>query len=250
MVLSTRSSRQYFSAAAALLAVFVLGSCSRHKHENEAEGSVSNVSAPVEIPGTQVVPPTVVAPPPPVVAPPKVVTPEVAKPPVTAPPRVERVDAKLVQPAIFKTVRIKAGSATNWKDKTGHEWLADSGFVNGAMVNHGEITIDKTDIPDLYKSERSDMDKFSWAVPNGKYTVKLHFAENFEGVKKAGDRVFTVEVQSEKIKDLDVFKEAGGANKALVRTVKVPVTNGKLEINFIKSEQREPMINGIEILAE
>ncbi len=118
------------------------------------------------------------------------------------------------------------------------------------MLNRGEVSIEKTENPDLYKSERTNMEKFSWSVPNGKYMLKMHFAENLEDVKKEGERVFSIDAMGEKITNLDIFKEAGGANKALVKTLKVNVTKGKIEINFIKSEQKEPLINGIEILPE
>ena len=52
------------------------------------------------------------------------------------------------------------------------------------------------------------------------------------------------------LKGLDVFKEAGGPNKPLVREFKgVEVTGGKLVIGFTADVQN-PEINGIEILAE
>ena len=54
------------------------------------------------------------------------------------------------------------------------------------------------------------MSGFSQTVVNGKYIVKLHFAETFEGVTDAGQRVFTVDVEGHKIKNLDVYAKAGG----------------------------------------
>ncbi len=148
-----------------------------------------------------------------------------------------------------KAIRIKAGAAATWKDKDGNEWLADAGFTDGAMVDLGKVKIEGTANPDLYSSEHSNMEKFSWPVANGKYAVTLHFVESPDDVKKAGDRVFSIDVLGEKIKGLDILKEAGGFNKALVKTVHITVTGGKIEISF-KAEQKEPQINGIEILPE
>ncbi|HLX63396.1 MAG TPA: malectin domain-containing carbohydrate-binding protein [Planctomycetota bacterium] len=173
--------------------------------------------------------------------------------PVESRPQVKpiepRVGVKEVQP-VARIIRIKAGSPANWKDKAGNEWLADAGFSEGAMLDYGKVKIAGTDNPELYSSEHTNMEKFSWPLANGKYLLKLHFAENLDEVKKPGDRVFSIDAMGQKINNLDVFKEAGGFNKALVKELHVNVTGGKLEINFIKSDQKEPMIDGIEIIPE
>jgi len=182
------------------------------------------------------------------------VKPEVVKPvetkPVVKPEVVKPVETKpVVKTDERKPIRIKAGSPTNWKDKDGNEWLADAGFTEGAMVDLGKVKIEGTTNPDIYTSEHSNMEKFAWPVANGKYAVKLHFVENPEDAKNIGERVFSMDVSGEKINKLDIIKEAGGVNKALVKTVHVMVTTGKIEITF-KGEQKEPLINGIEIIPE
>jgi hypothetical protein len=91
------------------------------------------------------------------------------------------------------------------------------------------------------------MTAFSYPVPNGKYIVKLHFAETFEGVTAAGERVFSFNVEGQDFKDFDVRAKAGGSQSAYIETVNVEVTDGKLDISFI-SKVENPMINGIEIL--
>ena len=70
------------------------------------------------------------------------------------------------------------------------------------------------------------MDSFSRKLPNGKYTVKLYFAETFEGITDKGGRVFTFNVQGREFKDFDIWVKAGGPNRAYVETVPVEVTNG------------------------
>jgi hypothetical protein len=54
-------------------------------------------------------------------------------------------------------------------------------------------------------------------------------------------------VEGQEFKDFDVWVKAGGALRAYVETVKVEVTDGKLDISFTPKVEN-PEINGIEIL--
>ena len=91
------------------------------------------------------------------------------------------------------------------------------------------------------------MTAFNKEVPNGKYLVKLHFCETFEGITGPGERVFSFNVAGHEFKDFDVWKKAGGPQRAYVETVPVEITDGKLAITFT-SNIENPEINGIEIL--
>ena len=111
------------------------------------------------------------------------------------------------------------------------------------------MTVGAGDDQKIYQSERYSMTKFEQALPNGKYTVKLHFAETYDGISGAGQRVFSYKVQDNPdVKGFDVFAKAGGAMKAYVDTETVNVTNGKLTVTFTPDVEN-PQINGIEILA-
>jgi hypothetical protein len=145
-------------------------------------------------------------------------------------------------------IRIKAGSSEAFTDSSGNVWLAESGFDGGDVVARDAGTaIAGTKDAGLYLSEHYGMSSFSITVPNGKYIAKLHFAETFEGVSGAGQRVFTFNVQGQKeFKDFDVFVKAGGSNKAYIETVPVEVTNGKFTITFT-SNVENPEINAIEL---
>ncbi len=146
-------------------------------------------------------------------------------------------------------IRIKAGSSTPFKDSAGNVWEAERGFEGGQVIERAELEIANTKEPGLYRSEHYSMDSFSCDVPNGKYVVKLHFAETFEGISGEGQRVFSFKVQGHEFKDFDVWKKAGGANRAYVETVPVEVTDGKLKIIFT-SNIENPQINAIEIVAQ
>ena len=154
------------------------------------------------------------------------------------------------QPApAARTVRIKAGKSEPVKDADGNVWLADQGFEGGQTIERPDIQIANTKSPDLYRAERYSMDSFSWPAPNGKYVVKLHFAETFDGVTGPGERVFSFNVQGREFKDFDVWVKAGGALKAYVETVPVEVTDGKIKVTFTPKVEN-PQINAIEIIPQ
>jgi hypothetical protein len=144
-------------------------------------------------------------------------------------------------------VRIKTGVAKPLTDETGVVWLADAGFADGDTIDRAGLAIANTKTPSVYQAERYGMSAFHWKLANGKYTVKLHFAETFEGVTAAGERVFGFDVEGHAFKDFDVFKLAGGAQRAYVETVAVEVKDGSLDITF-SSQVENPEINAVEII--
>lgn len=144
-------------------------------------------------------------------------------------------------------IRIRMGTTTNTTDEKGVTWLADKGFTDGDTIDRTGIKVANTDTPSIYSAERYSMSTFSHALPNGKYTVKLHFAETYEGITAAGERVFSFNVEGHDFKDFDVTAKAGGVLKAYVETVAVEVKDGKLDIKFT-SQVENPEVNAIEII--
>jgi len=146
------------------------------------------------------------------------------------------------------TIRIDAGSTTPYTDSNGNTWLADQGFADGDTVDRGnDVQIANTKDPAIYRTERYGMSEFSCKLPNGKYIVKLHFAETYVNITGSGQRVFSFSVAGQEFKDFDVYAKAGGARRAYVETVNVNITGGKLDISFT-SNADSPEINGIEII--
>ncbi len=169
-----------------------------------------------------------------------------------SPADAKKADAKAPATDVF-AVRIRAGSEQPYKDSKGNKWLGDveskdGGFEGGSTIERPELKIENTKDPDIYRAEHYSMDSFWWKVPNGKYTVRLHFCETFEGIGGPGDRVFGFKVQDKEFKDFDVWKVAGGPQRPYIETVNVTVTDGKLKIAFIPKIEN-PQINGIEIIA-
>jgi len=155
-----------------------------------------------------------------------------------------------VAPRVIGTViRIRAGATAPVTDSAGNVWLADQGFEGGDTIERPDAEIAGTKDQVLYRAEHYAMDSFSWPLPNGKYQVKLYFAETYDGITGPGERVFSFSVQGQEFKDFDVWKKAGGPLKAYVETVNVEVANGKLLIKFT-SNVENPQINAIEIIPQ
>ena len=156
-------------------------------------------------------------------------------------------------------LRINCGATEPYTDKAGNTWLADQGMepdrkwgaVDGLTVDRGDLGIAGTDAPKIYETERYSLEGYKFTVPNGKYTVRLHFAETYDGITVEGERIFSVTINDQTVlKDFDPFKEAGGYQKPTVKKIEdVTVTNGQLAIGFTLNIQN-PEINGIEILSE
>lgn len=165
-----------------------------------------------------------------------------------------------VSPDSSLVIRVACGSSEPYTDKDGNIWLPDEVKAPGASLSPPDgITIERTEtfevpevaFPQIFQTERYSMSAYEFNLPNGKYTVRLHFAETFAGISGAGQRVYSFAVQDENPEaDFDIFKETGSLYKAIQREYKgVAVTDGKLKITFTPNIEN-PAINGIEILVE
>ncbi len=166
--------------------------------------------------------------------------------------------ADTAAPARKFVLRVDCGAVDPYKDKFGNIWAADQdleagkswGAVYGSILDRPDVGITGTEIPRIYETERYSMDSYKFTVPNGRYTVRLHFAETFEGIMGPQERVFSVSVPGQEVlKDLDLFRTVGFL-KPLVKEYKgVSVENGPLVIGFTPNIEN-PQICGIEILGE
>jgi hypothetical protein len=147
---------------------------------------------------------------------------------------------------------INVGGA-GFTDSLGRFWSADRGFNTGAVsayANPIARTLDDT----LYQTERWDDApapelQYRFAVPNGPYVVRLHFAENYARNFGVGRRRFDVQIEGlTRFANVDVFAEAG-AQTALVKFADVQVTDGHLDIKFLHRNQN-PIIDAIEIVEQ
>jgi hypothetical protein len=141
------------------------------------------------------------------------------------------------KPSGYKTFYHHSSRIKTDGNPTVHPWILSSGVqgmssISISLVNNGEA--DKSNI-----QERP-------------YTVRLYFSE--PGDVKAGGRVFNVGIQGEEVlKNFDIAKESGKQNHPLVKEFKSITAGENLVVNFTpssNSKQGEPLICGIEIMAE
>jgi ELWxxDGT repeat protein len=148
--------------------------------------------------------------------------------------------------------RINAGgNAFTTGDARG--FAADAYFSGGSVSAATPLGIGGTGDDYLYQTGRHGS-SFSYNFPtgNGSYDVVLHFAETYFGNTvpgAVGSRKFHVNLENvRKLTDYDVFARAGGALRVAQETFRVTVSDGTLNINFIKGAADNPAVKAIEVL--
>ncbi|WPU92392.1 malectin domain-containing carbohydrate-binding protein [Mucilaginibacter sabulilitoris] len=167
--------------------------------------------------------------------------------------------------------RINCGGP-DYKDSYGNIWVADKHQDNKKQTGSLSWTDDYPGMPAFFASQqrtfdhisgtkdealfqtfRYGMDKlrFNFPVPDGDYRVEFYFTEPWYGTGGGMDctgwRLFDVAVNGiTKIKNLDIFKEAGYAN-AMKKTVAAHVTGGTLTVSFPDAEAGEAIISAIAV---
>jgi|GEM_PF-710931 len=169
--------------------------------------------------------------------------------------------------AAFK-LRVNCGGK-EFKDAAGNTWVADQKYSNGSWGFAGGNASDRsisprkqmagTAEPALYLTERYGLNSYRFTVPNGKYTVALHFCETYFGpggpceqwAPSNGPRRFSVTLNGARVlTDFNPLQEAGGANcTPVVKRFETEATDGQIEIRFT-SLQNAAEINGIEIIGK
>jgi ferric-dicitrate binding protein FerR (iron transport regulator) len=172
-------------------------------------------------------------------------------------PDIERIAAELrlpppaqpwnATPAVY---RINAGGR-RYLDPRGNTWSADEHYKGGHAGEFRE-EIDGTDMDPLYQSERmifpGETLSYNLPVADGRYVVRLHFAEIWAGTVKRDMRRFDVIVEGEKVlAGYDIAAEVGPMT-ATVEQLVTSVRDGSLDIEF-RHVLENPKISAIEVLA-
>jgi hypothetical protein len=136
-----------------------------------------------------------------------------------------------VDPPLRCIVCINAGGPQYASAAMGKTYEADTGATAGETYT-APNPVNNTNDSLLYQSERyGNAFNYVFNVPNGSYTLKLHFAEVYYNA--VGQRVFNVDVQGQKIlENYDIVTDVGAANAPVVKTYSVNVTDGTLTIAF------------------
>ncbi|MCY3021983.1 MAG: malectin domain-containing carbohydrate-binding protein [Planctomycetota bacterium] len=159
---------------------------------------------------------------------------------------------KRALPVIVALVAIVGLSGCGPKEESVEMTLTNPmkwGYVDGEVTTRPDHEVKNTKDKAIYLHERYELTKYRIAVPNGKCTVKLHFAETYEKITEPGQRVFTVSIEGKPVLvDFDPFTEACKQQFAAVvkEFKKVEVKDGELTIEF-QPKVQNAMINGIEV---
>jgi|GEM_PF-5671708 len=146
---------------------------------------------------------------------------------------------------------------TTYSDGNGLTWQPDRpysaggwGYVDPPPPTQVSTTyanshaIDGTNDDVLYQSERFSLAGYRFTVPNGTYRVTLRFAEIYP-YSQVGKRVFDVQIEgSTVLTNLDVMAAAGGLWRALDYSFTTTVTDGLLNIDFVR-RVGYPKVNAI-----
>lgn len=179
----------------------------------------------------------------------------------------------------FEELNVLLGSARNFTEFDHRVcWVAEKeytegswGFVGGtayrpksgkSTLPAAEMNLYGTDNDPMYQTQRRGIEAFKADVPDGQYSVYLHWAELIKTKAEAlaynlgrnstyeeeSERVFSVDVNGKRIFDaLNVFNEVGGA-RPLVIKVDVDVENGEgINIEFGQIEG-ETMLTAVRII--
>jgi len=151
--------------------------------------------------------------------------------------------------------RINMGGG-NYVDKSGNTWSADNFYNGGGEIEKwvgGSTDIRRTNDDKLYQLARFDPPtqpelKYELPVQSGEYLVVMHWAETYDEIKSAGQRVFDVFIEGKKVLSrLDIFAEGGGRRYTAVKKSAIAqVNDGKLTISFGKIRENAKL-NALEV---
>lgn len=134
-------------------------------------------------------------------------------------------------------------------------WSADQYVSGGANFDFGgTVDISNVDDPapaDVYRTVRHKNPTYTIpasVVPNGTYTLRLHFSD---GRGDVGDRQMNVTVEGQLLlSNYDIVAEAGGQYVAVVEQFTVSVSDGDgIKININEGSGNDGFVSGIELTA-
>jgi hypothetical protein len=143
-------------------------------------------------------------------------------------------------PPTFVPVYVNAGGPA-YTDASHVVWSADTGFSGGTAWGNS-----RSPAPVQYRTLRYGASfQYDFAVANGTRKVTLKFAEIYYTTAK--QRMFNVSINGTQVLNQFDIVAAGGANKAVDKTFSVPVTAGKITIQFTSGSADAPQVNAIQI---
>ncbi|MGO9261851.1 MAG: malectin domain-containing carbohydrate-binding protein [Bryobacteraceae bacterium] len=153
-------------------------------------------------------------------------------------------------------VRMMAGSASPYVDRSGRTWDPDRFSSGGNVLARPAERILRTLDPNIYRHQRSGDFRYDIPLQPGSYELHLHFAEtglgDFISAESSGEgqRLFRVFANGKQILNFfDVVADADGSNVADQRVFRniSPADDGFLHLSFA-SMRSTAVVNGIEVV--
>jgi malectin (di-glucose binding ER protein) len=175
--------------------------------------------------------------------------------PVVSVPFLNAIEITPGIPGRLRTIRILA-QPQPYTDAEGKTWEPDRYAVGGQVVKRSnEVAGAAT--PELFGGERFGNLTYTIPVPPGRYGIRFYMAEQWIGPEMpggggVGSRVFDILCNGVVlVRDLDIFKRAGGSNRALISTFHgiEPNHQGKLALSLVPNKNF-PLVNALEIFDE
>ena len=162
-------------------------------------------------------------------------------------------DTASVNVSSLPPLHLRINCGDNAYDVTG--WSRDDDFVSGGEDWVNSNSVDTTGVAnaapaDVYRSVRhrvtgtGSYPAFSFPdVTDGSYTVRLHFADAY------GPRRINVDIEGQRVlSDYDIASDAGGVNRAVVKSFPVTVSDGDgMSIQLGSEDGGDSFVAGIEV---
>ncbi len=150
--------------------------------------------------------------------------------------------------------RVNAAGGTLEAADNGPDWTDDGGLVSGGnTAGWGgtvprDATVPSTTAPDIFASERWGGQDWNFPVSAGMHlTVRLYFANQYDGTAQVGQRVFNVLIDgTTKLSNFDIVAAAGNKTGTM-RSFEITSDGDGVDID-LRNVVENPLVNGIEIL--
>jgi hypothetical protein len=136
----------------------------------------------------------------------------------------------------------------------GPDWTTADGLVSGGNIATWGTTVPRdATVPastpaDIFASERWGEQDWNFPVAAGKHvTVRLYFANQYDGTAQPGQRVFNVLIDgTTKLSDFDIVASAGNKTGTM-RSFSITTDGDGIDVD-LRAVTENPLVNGVEII--
>jgi hypothetical protein len=150
--------------------------------------------------------------------------------------------------------RVNAAGAPVQAADGGVDWSDDAGLVSGGNTADWGATVPRdTTVPastpaDVFATERWGAQDWNFPVPAGRHvTVRLYFANQYDGTAQPGQRVFDVLIDgATALSQFDIVAAAGNKTGTM-RSFAITTDGDGVDVD-LRARVENPLINAIELI--